>query len=75
MKIEVPPLGKGIDTVAVSCWHVQAGSAIKEGEDIVELSVDKAIFSLPSPATGVLKEIFIKESSEAKIGEALGVIE
>ncbi|MDP8265538.1 MAG: lipoyl domain-containing protein [Candidatus Aceula meridiana] len=75
MKIEVPPLGKGIDKVAVSCWYVQTGSEIKEGEDIVELSADKAIFSLPSPTTGILKEIFIKENSEAKIGEALGVIE
>jgi len=75
MKIEVPSLGKGIEKVVVSCWHAQAGDKIAEGEDIVELSADKAIFSLPAPKTGILKEIFIEEDFEAHIGEALGVIE
>ncbi len=71
MEIKVPFLGEGIDKVLVSSWHFKAGDYVHEGEDLVELSADKAIFDLPMPKSGTLRKILVKEGSEVSIGEIL----
>lgn len=73
--IVLPELGEGVEKATVSYWYVQEGGEIKEGDDAVELTTDKATFNLPSPATGRLKEILAQEGDEVKVGEVLGRIE
>lgn len=72
--IQVPQLGEGIESIIVSCWYAKIGDQVAEGDDLVELSADKAIFNLSAPCSGTLKEIFVDVSGEAKIGEKLGFI-
>lgn len=71
-KIVLPPLGEGIEKATVSYWYKQEGDIVKEGEDIVELSTDKATFNLPAPSGGTLVAILIKEGDPAAIGDVLG---
>ena len=74
-EVKLPPIAEGVDKANVSYWHHAKGDSIKEGEDLVELVTDKATFNLPSPVSGVLKEVLVSEGDEAKVGQVLAKIE
>lgn len=59
----------------VSYWHVEEGDKVKEGDDLVEMTTDKAAFNVPCPISGILAEILAEEGDLVKVGEVLGVIE
>lgn len=71
----LPPLAPGVEKANVSYWHKNIGDSVKDGEDLVELVTDKATFNMPSPASGILKEIAVPEGDEARVGDVLGRIE
>lgn len=71
---KLPHLGEGIEKASVSYWHKAIGDSIKEGEDLVELVTDKATFNMPSPASGILKEMLAQEGDEIKVGQVLARI-
>jgi pyruvate dehydrogenase E2 component (dihydrolipoamide acetyltransferase) len=73
--VVLPELGEGIEKATVSYWHVQVGDAINEGDDLVELTTDKATFNVPAPASGKVAAILKEEGDEIKVGEALARIE
>lgn len=75
VKVVLPELGEGITKATVSYWYIQAGQDVGKGEDLVELTTDKATFNLPSPASGKLFEIIYAEGQSVKIGEVLATIE
>lgn len=75
VKVILPELGEGIDKATITYWYFQEGDHVKEGEDLAEISTDKAVFNLPSPATGILREIFYREGDTVGVGEALAVVE
>ena len=70
----LPSLAEGITKASVTYWHKNAGDTVKEGEDLVELVTDKATFNMPSPASGVLKEVLVSEGDEAKVGQIIARI-
>jgi pyruvate/2-oxoglutarate dehydrogenase complex dihydrolipoamide acyltransferase (E2) component len=72
--IVMPPLAEGVDKANISYWYKQIGETIKEGEDLVELVTDKATFNMPSPATGIVKEILVSEGEAAKVGQVIAKI-
>ncbi len=74
MDVKLPPIAEGVSKATVSYWYRSVGDPVKEGEDLVELVTDKATFNLPSPASGALKEILVKEGEEAKVGGTLARI-
>lgn len=71
---KLPPLGEGIEKANVSYWHKAIGDSVKEGEDLVELVTDKATFNMPSPASGILREILVQEGDEVIVGQILAKI-
>lgn len=75
IKVTVPQLGEGISKAIVSYWHFKAGQFVKKGEDLVELTTDKATFNVPSPASGKLLEVFASEGESVDIGAVLATIE
>ncbi|MGE5308027.1 MAG: biotin/lipoyl-containing protein [Deltaproteobacteria bacterium] len=74
-KVVLPELGEGIDKATVSFWFFKEGDTVKEKEDLVELTTDKAAFNLPCPASGTLKQIIAPEGQAVRVGEVLAVIE
>jgi len=75
VKVILPELGEGIDKAVVSYWYYGEGESVKKDEDLVELTTDKAVFNLPSPASGILSQIIIKEGQTVNVGEILALIE
>ena len=74
-KVILPELGEGIEKATVSYWYFKEGDKVKEKDDLVELTTDKATFNLPCPASGTLTEIFFHEGDSVNVQETLAVIE
>jgi pyruvate/2-oxoglutarate dehydrogenase complex dihydrolipoamide acyltransferase (E2) component len=74
-KVILPELGQGIERATVSFWFFKEGDLIKEKEDLVELTTDKAAFNLPCPCSGTITQIFFHEGDNVNVGEVLCIIE
>ena len=73
-KFVLPELGEGITKATVSFWFIKDGDRIKEKDDLVELTTDKATFNLPSPCSGIISEIIYHEGDSVEVGQTLAVI-
>lgn len=73
-EVKVPVLGEDIKEVEVSFWLKEEGEAVNEGEEIVEVLSDKAVFRVSAPKGGKLEKILKKEGEKVKIGETLGIV-
>ena len=74
-RVVLPELGEGIEKATVSYWHFEVGQEVKEGDELVEMATDKAVFNVPSTTSGVLKEKLVQDGDEVKVGEGLAVVE
>lgn len=74
-KVVLPELGEGIEKATISYWYFKEGERVKEKDDLVELTTDKATFNLPSPSSGLLSEILFHEGDTVNVGEVLAIIE
>ncbi len=74
-KVILPELGENILKAIVSYWYFQEGETVQEKDDLVEITTDKSTFNLPSPCSGIVREIFFREGDSVNIGETLAVIE
>ncbi len=75
IKVGLPELGEGIEKATISYWYFQEGEKVAEKDDLVELATDKATFNLPSPAAGVVSQIFFHEGDTVNVGEILAMID
>ena len=78
MKVEVrlPCMGEDAeDAATVAFWSVDTGDTVSAEDDLIEMTTDKAAFTVPSPETGVLVEKCGEEGDEVKAGDLLGIIE
>ena len=75
IEIKLPLLAEGVDKATVTYCHKSAGDSVKEGDDLIELVTDKATFNMPSPVSGVLKEILVSEGDQVKVGQVVAKIE
>ena len=73
-KILVPVLGESITEATVAKWLKKKGESIDADEPIVELETDKVNLEVPSPISGVLSEINVKDGQVVKVGAILGSI-
>lgn len=74
--VQLPHLGEDApDEAEVSFWYVSPGDQVAQGDDLVEMLTDKAAFTVPSPVSGVVKELRAAEEDKVKVGQALAVIE
>lgn len=74
-EIILPELGEGIKSATVAFWHVKAGGSVTAGDEICEVTTDKATFNIEAPSSGRLKAITVAVGQESKVGTVLGLIE
>lgn len=70
-----PDIGEGISEGKILEWYVKKGQEIKEGDSIVKMETDKVVADIPSPRTGVVKNLFGKVGETINVGDALAEIE
>lgn len=75
VNIVLPAMGEGVIEATVNKWLVNVGATVKEDDPLVEVATDKVDSEIPSPASGVITSILIKEGTIAKIGSILATLE
>jgi len=73
-QILVPSLGESISEATVSKWFKQVGESVDSDEPLVELETDKVNIEVPSPLSGTLTSIKVKEGDVAEVGALLGIV-
>ena len=72
--IRVPELG-GADSVEVVSVLVSVGDSVNAEDPLLELESDKATVEMPSPATGKITRLDVKEGDSLKEGDVVGTME
>ncbi len=73
-RLMIPFIDANIMDVTVTAWHKTIGDPVQAGEVVAELTTDKAVFDLESPADGRLLEIFAGIKSVVPIGYVVASI-
>ena len=74
-KITVPTLGESVSEATVSRWLKSQGEQVSADEPLVELETDKVNVEVPSPVSGVLGSIVVKEGETVNVGSLLGTVD
>jgi 2-oxoglutarate dehydrogenase E2 component (dihydrolipoamide succinyltransferase) len=75
-EVKLPDLGDDAASEAtVSYWLVEEGDEVSESDDLVEMTTDKAAFSIPAPKSGVLLEKLVEEGEDVNVGDVLCILE
>lgn len=71
--ISVPDIG-GSENVDVIEVCVKPGQVVKEGESLIVLESDKASMEIPSPASGTVVRLIVKEGDKVSAGNPILVL-
>lgn len=66
-----PDIGEGLVEGVVVEWKVREGERVGEDQDLVDIETEKAVFTLPSPAGGMVLKIHYKEGETIHVGDVL----
>ena len=74
--VRLPDLGDdGVAEVSISAWLAEVGAHLAEGDDLLEITTDKAAFCVPCPQSGVLKETRVRPGDEIRVGDVICALE
>ncbi|HLY28938.1 MAG TPA: dihydrolipoamide acetyltransferase family protein [Aggregatilineales bacterium] len=73
-KVIMPQLGESVVEGTVSKWLKRVGDSVEEFEPILEVSTDKVDTEIPSPAKGVILQIYVPEGTTVERGVLLAMI-
>src|SRR5205807_9556098 len=74
-RVTMPQLGESVHEGTISRWLIQPGGRVVEFEPMLEVDTDKVNAEVPSPVTGILKEILAQEGETVAAGGEIGVVE
>src|SRR5580700_4548828 len=73
--IIMPQLGETVTEGTVAQWLKNVGDSVDKYEDFVEVSTDEVNAGVPSPVTGTIKELLVKEGETVATGTPIAVID
>ncbi|MGB6987119.1 MAG: dihydrolipoamide acetyltransferase family protein [Candidatus Aquilonibacter sp.] len=73
--ITMPQLGETVTEGTVAQWLKKVGDSVEKYEAFLEVSTDKVNAEVPSPVTGVIKQVLVKEGDTVPVGTAIAVID
>ena len=73
-QIYMPQMGFDMKEGTLVRWIKHEGDPVKKGEAIAEIETDKAVVEIEAFASGVLRQITVKEGATVPVGEVIGVI-
>jgi 2-oxoglutarate dehydrogenase E2 component (dihydrolipoamide succinyltransferase) len=73
--VVMPQMGVSVSEGTITRWTKGVGESIQADETIVEISTDKVDTEVPSPATGVVRELLANEGDTVPVNTRIAVIE
>src|SRR5487761_1081570 len=71
----MPQMGESIFEGTVTKWLKKPGEKVERDEPLFEISTDKVDAEIPSPATGVLKEIKVQAGQTVQVTTVVATLE
>jgi 2-oxoisovalerate dehydrogenase E2 component (dihydrolipoyl transacylase) len=71
----MPQLGETVTEGTVAQWLKKVGDTVDKYEAFVEVSTDKVNAEVPSPVTGKIREVLVKEGETVATGTPIAVID
>ena len=75
VEVKLHDIGEGMTEGEVVHYFVNVGDKVKTDQPLVEVQTDKMVAELPSPASGVVKDIKISQGNIVSVGTTLLVLE
>ncbi len=67
----LPDLGEGVHEAELIRWRVKPGDRVEEHQTLAEMETDKALVEVPSPWSGVIRELHGKAGDIIAVGSVL----
>ena len=74
MLLRLPEVSSRKEGAVITEWYTALNGKVKKGQDMVEVSSDKATFDIFSPCDGVLVDILKKQGESVLVGEVIAEI-
>src|SRR6187549_3985207 len=71
----MPKMGESVIEATILTWHKKVGDKVSENEIILEVATDKVDSEVPSPVSGVIKQLLHDVNETVAVGDPLAVIE
>ncbi|MDD4956068.1 MAG: hypothetical protein PHH49_00125 [Candidatus Omnitrophica bacterium] len=75
LELKLPDVAEQEEISVIVSWHVQENEKVVEGQDLLEISTDKATFDVPAPFGGVLIKKMKEVGAEAVPGDIIALME
>lgn len=75
IEIKVPQLSESVSEATLLTWHKQAGEAVQEGENLIDIETDKVVLELPAIKSGILSKIIKGNGEKVVSGEVIAQID
>ena len=72
--ITLPQLGETVTEGTITRWFKKVGDVVAADEPLFEVSTDKVDTEVPSPISGTLTEIRVKEGDTVAVGTVIAVV-
>jgi 2-oxoglutarate dehydrogenase E2 component (dihydrolipoamide succinyltransferase) len=74
-EIKVPLLPESIADAEVLSWYKQPGDKVAKDEPVVDIETDKVVLEVPSPVSGILKQISENTGATVIAEQVIGLID
>jgi pyruvate/2-oxoglutarate dehydrogenase complex dihydrolipoamide acyltransferase (E2) component len=71
----LPDLGEGLIDATILEWLVSPGQFVERNAPLVEVETTKSALEIPSPISGVVKELHAEEGQALEVGRPLVTFE
>ncbi|WP_199171307.1 dihydrolipoamide acetyltransferase family protein [Sporosarcina sp. P18a] len=75
LEVKLHDIGEGMTEAEILHYLVKPGDSVVADQALVEVQTDKMVAELPSPATGIVKELLIDTASTVDVGTTILLIE
>ena len=72
--VVMPQMGESIFEGTITKWLKKAGDKVQRDEPLFEISTDKVDAEIPSPTSGILREIKVQEGATVQVNTVVAVI-
>lgn len=73
--VTMPQLGESVTEGTIGKWLKQAGDSVEKYESIAEVITDKVNAEIPSPVSGVIRELRVAEGATVPVGTEILTID
>jgi len=71
----MPKLGKSMTKGKIVKWLKKQGDTVEEGEPLLEVETEKAVFEVTAPVDGTIQKIVAFEGDDVPVKRAIAFIE